>query len=612
MQKISLRPLRLVRFHDDQLEDNAPVVQYNSEYMLGNGETLIPMVKNSDGHEIENVGSGEATNCMLEDNHVISDDSAAMFTAISEKDAHSDTEAQHLLNRTPNSYLFNQIYGLWVYLSSFLLTILITHGVSTNEYGVYAVAQTAFNTILYIVAFGLEDATTTFIPRIFVEHGRAAAALLIRRLLGLRLVVLLFCVAILIGGLPVLAALISLIPVAGSADVAAGLRDPVLLSHILPIAVYVLGSSISSLLTAVCAAQMRMQIVLIIGSLTQLAIMGLAFFVLQLGWGINGVLWLQATASLCNATAYAIWLAPFLLTRGAEYKQPLKAVLQLGISAWLTNLASGALLKQVSIILLAVFAISLTQTGYFNLSFQMADAANLLLVAGFGGVSTSALAAAFVGKNYERLGRSWQVLIKVETLLAVPGLVFCLFNASNIAHAIYGSQYDAVGPLLVIFLFFNLLVRILGTTIHQPGLYVLGKARLVVLSQWIGMLTVTLVGLGLVPFFGPAGALVADGVARLVTGIMLLIFLLQDLPRRYPLELLNFTVRFVLALIIAALPSLLWHPSNQVLLVVSGAIFLVLCAGLLLLIKPLSAADEEMLMLLNPNVARYLRWFVRG
>ena len=44
------------------------------------------------------------------------------------------------------------------------------------EYGVYAVAMAAFNTIAYIVAFGLEDASTTYIPRIFAEYGKVAAA----------------------------------------------------------------------------------------------------------------------------------------------------------------------------------------------------------------------------------------------------------------------------------------------------------------------------------------------------------------------------------------------------------------------------------------------------
>ena len=235
---------------------------------------------------------------------------------------------------------------------------------------------------------------------------------------------------------------------------------------------------------------------------------------------------MQAIVTLLGAGAFLLWLSPLLVPHQADDKQPLKPVLHVGFSAWLTNLAAGALFKQVSIALLTIYAISLADIGYFNLSFQLADAANVLLVSGFAGVGASALAASFVGHNYERLGRSWQSLIKVETLLAAPGLVFCLFNAQNIAIALYGSKFAAVGPLLAIFLAFNLLYRIIGTPIHQCSLYVIGKPQTVVISQWFGLLLIIVMGIMLVPRFGPAGALMADGIAKALTGIFMLGFLL--------------------------------------------------------------------------------------
>ncbi|HTK06332.1 MAG TPA: hypothetical protein VL485_04120, partial [Ktedonobacteraceae bacterium] len=138
--------------------------------------------------------------------------------------------AQNLLKRTPHSYLFNQIYGFWFFISWFLLTVIITHEVSTAQYGFFAVALTAYNTILYIVAFGLEDATTTYIPRIFAEHGQGAAAHLIRRLLGIRLLVLLVSVAVIIFGMPVIASIFALLPFPEGKDIANTLRSPALLA----------------------------------------------------------------------------------------------------------------------------------------------------------------------------------------------------------------------------------------------------------------------------------------------------------------------------------------------------------------------------------------------
>ena len=522
-----------------------------------------------------------------------------------------EEEARLLLKRTPVSYLLNQAYGLWVFVSLFFITVIVTHKLSVAQYGVYAVAFAAFNTIAYIVALGLEDATTTYVPRVFAEHGREAAAVLIRRLLALRLLILGLSVGIMLFAMPVLAVLIAAIPINGSASVATGLRDPELLSHITPIAVYVLGNGISGLITAVCASLMRMRFVFVLGGVTQLVLLVLSFVVLQLDLGTNGVLWLFAIVSLFNALAFLFWLYPLLFLRKQKttYIQPLKPVVHLGISAWLTNLVSGALLKQVSIILLGFFAISIIQIGYFNLSFQLAHAASLLLVTGFGGVSGAALAAAFVGRNYERLARSWQVLIKIETLLAAPVLVFCLFNAQNVAHALYGANYDPVGPLLAIFLFFNILVRVLGTSMHQYALYVIGKARLVVLSQWIGLVAVIGIGIALIPRWGPAGALVADGLAQIIIGGLMLAILWRMLPRKYPL---GFSLRFLLGLILAALPGIIWHPESRILLGVSGVIFLVLCAGLLVLIKPLNAEDLELVGSLNKRVVPLLGWFARG
>ncbi len=598
MNKISLRPLRLTHMQDVTL-DNSIGITSNSD----NGD------ENENGRRVGQVQLEHPDGLPIEE-------PAVTTTAASELDTQplpGDTAAHHLLQRTPHNYLFNQIYGFWLYLSLFLLTLIITHTVSTKQYGVFAAIQTAINTILYIVAFGLEDATATFVPRIFAEHGQATAASLLRRILTLRLLILALGMCIILFGLPVLATLLALVPIKDVAASATSLRDPVLLAHTWPVAVYVLGSGIANLLMAVCAAFMRMLRVLIVGGAMQLALLGLGYLALHSGWGIDGVLWMQAIASLLGAAAFACWLAPQFLARGATYKQPLKPILQLGISAWVTNLVSGALLKQVSILLLLFFAARLADTAvaYFNLSFQVADATNVLLVSGFSGVGASALAAAFVGRNYERFARTWQALIKVETLIAAPGLVFCLFNASNIVHVLYGSRYDAVGPLLAIFLGCNILVRILGSAIHQSGLYVIGKPGLVVLSQWVSLCIVILVGIVLVPQFGAAGALIADGLAKTVTAILLLLFILRSVPRQYPRALLTFTLRFLPALIIAALPGILWHPTDRILLGVSGALFVALCLVLLLVIKPLSASDIEMITATNPRVAPYLRRFAR-
>ncbi len=516
--------------------------------------------------------------------------------------------ARHLLKRTPNSYLLNQAYGLWLYISLFLLTILLTHKLSRNDYGLYAVAATAFNTIAYIVAFGLEDATTTFVPRLLAERGQATAAELIRRLLAIRIGTLLLCMGVLLFSLPMLATLFAAIPTPLTLKMAQGLHSPGVQMHIAPIAFWVLANGLFSLLNAVYASVMRMKIVFIVGGLGQIFLLGLGFVTLQLGWGIDGILWLQAGVTFAGALIFALWQAPLIFTRGAIYHQPLAPVFRLGVSAWFTNLVSGALLKQISVILLLYFGATLTQQAYFNTSFQLTDGANLLLVSGFGGVGVAALAAAFVGKNYARLARIWQTLIKIETLLSVPGLIFCLFNAQNIVVALYGPNYAAAGKLFAIFIALNLLVRMLGMTIHQSTLFVMSRSRFVVIAQWAGLIVVIALGLLLTPRWGVAGTLVADGVARLVTYGLMLIFLWKDLPSKYPL---GFSLRLLFAVAIAAIPLLIFHPASKPMLAIFAVVFIVLSAIMLALVRPLSQKDVEMVKEVRPSAARYLRWFAR-
>lgn len=541
---------------------------------------------------------------------------------VSHAQAQTEAEARGLLQRTPNSYLLNQAYGLWVYISWFLLTIILTSKLPKEQYGIYADVTTAYNTILYIVAFGFEDATYTYIPRVFAEHGRASAGWLIRRLVSLRILVLVVVSAILLYSLPALATLIDQLHIPGSQGTVTALRDPYLLANLVPLSIYIFGSSVASLLAALCTGLMRMRIVFILGSLVQVALLLFGYILLQLGWGVNGVLWMLGIVSLLQMVGYLIWLTPFLFRRGSTqgiYKQPLRPLFTLGMNAWLTNLVSGALLKQVSINLLKIFAVGFIEIGYFNLAFQLADAANLLLVAGFGGVAGSALAAAFIGKNHERLSLSWQALIKIETLLAAPGLIFCLFSANNLATALYSHRYSDVGLLLGIFVFFNLLMRVLGTYIHQPTLYVVGKAPLAVLSQWIGLGIVIVVGTVLIGLLhmGAAGALIADGAGRLATGLLMLFYLRKDLPRKYPLA---FTLRFLASLVLAAIPStlwltLFWQPGNRLVLLgslgISGVLFLACCIGILRLLKPLNQQDIALLKSIKPGLVKYLSHFAR-
>src|SRR5260370_7754727 len=137
--------------------------------------------------ETRNTQNAKANGNTGDAGHRVSTGLLNMFPNPPDADApRGEIEARQLLKRTPGSYLLNQAYSLWFFASSFLLTIIITRRLSTTQYGVYAVALSAFNTIAYIVSLGLEDATPTFVRRVFSEHRKPAPAPFIRILPALR------------------------------------------------------------------------------------------------------------------------------------------------------------------------------------------------------------------------------------------------------------------------------------------------------------------------------------------------------------------------------------------------------------------------------------------
>ncbi|HEY7347081.1 MAG TPA: oligosaccharide flippase family protein [Ktedonobacterales bacterium] len=496
------------------------------------------------------------------------------------------------MRRAPMGFLWNQLYQLWLFGSSFLLTEVVTRGLPPQEYGAYAYGLTAFTTVSYLSSFGLEEAATIWVPRALTEDGRAQASSVIRRLLGTRLLFLLaFCAAMLFL-LPVLPGWLNQLSIPGSVGLADALGDAALQNHLISLAFYVGGSGIVSILFAIFTSLLRTRVILVVSGCSQAANLALAWGFLKLGWGVDGVFWALGIVSWLTAFAYLFWLAPLLLMRRPRQAISLLPALRLSVAAWLTNLAGNALLKQVVISLLVLYAFSKTQIGFFNLAFQLGHSAGLLLVAGLSGVGMATMTAAYTGENRSWLATSWRAVLKVQTLLALPLLVFSLLNAQAIVVLLFGEEYADVGPLLQLFLVFNILTRVSGGGTHQAALYVLEKQRFVVYLQWASLALTVLLGFLLIPKNGPMGALIATGLPPVLVELAQLAYLLPSLNRRYPLL---FVLRYALALAVPVIAGLLWRPEGWLGLIGAGLLFTVLLLAALLLVKPLEAEDAALL-----------------
>jgi O-antigen/teichoic acid export membrane protein len=212
------------------------------------------------------------------------------------------------------------------------------------------------------------------------------------------------------------------------------------------------------------------------------------------------------------------------------------------------------------------------------------------------------------------LATSWRTVSKLQVLLGVPLVAFCIPHAAAIMRLLFGVNYAQSGPLLAIFLALNGLNQLLGGSTHEWALYVLGRQQWVVLSRWATLGILAVAGALLVPQFAALGALLAVALGRLVAQIFLLVLARVWVRRAYPWL---FNIKLLLALIppvavtVFAQPSAFvtsliasigWIPADYraivgvgALLVANLAIFALIFVVCLRIIRPLDAEDAALL-----------------
>jgi O-antigen/teichoic acid export membrane protein len=502
-------------------------------------------------------------------------------------------QAYNLIRRAPGGYLWNQAFSLWLFLSLFLYQLVITRLLPVTEKGVYELILTPANVGVYLAALGLESAGAVYIPRMLSEGGPGKALAVALRLIGIRLVAVLLIAVGVLWGLPLLAGLLAARALPGASALAQSLGDPALLAHRAALVGYVFGMGLANLLAALLTALLRTRIIFIAGSLAQMLTIGLAYLLVgPLHGGAGSALSALAMPNILLALVYLGALIQVLGARPVEIGSKVTGpMLRLGLAAWVADLASEPLVK-----LLAVAQLSLVvppaQIAFFGISFEMGHAAAYLFVAGLGGIGLAVMSAAYAHQQLEHLAVAWRTITKLQVLLAVPLLAFCIPYASPIMRLLYGQSYANAGPLLALFLTLNALTRLCGGGAHEAALYVLGRQRWVVVirSASLGML----IGADalLIPRYGVAGALMAVGLAQLAAEIVELALARLWLAQPFPL---SFVMRVMLALMPALGIALLWRPASLAGLLLAGLGYSLIFLVALRLARPLDSEDAALL-----------------
>ena len=505
----------------------------------------------------------------------------------------SNDAGEELLRRAPTSFLWNQMYALWYFATSFLLSIVITRGLNNVDFGIYTVLTTIIGTITFICAIGLEDTATVFLPRILTRDGSAATGTLIRRLLVTRVLI------IGIVGLGIAVGLIVAAPYLVHFGILyqATSRSPGF--RALFIALFLTGTSISTLQSAFFSALLKSRAVLIIGGLSQVASVAGVVILVKSGWGVDGVIAALAVVDWLTVLAYLGPLSSLIFARGKITSVGKGEMRKLMVGSWLANITNGALGKQMDVLIMTAFTVSLVAIGNYNLAYQLGGIVGVVLISGLGGVGVAAMSAALATGGNGRLASMWRANMMLQLLLATPLQIICIVFADQIVSVLYGPRYLGATLLLRVILGFSILGRLTGGGASQAALYVMGRQRSVVVMRWSGLIINVILDITLIQVYGPLGAMVATGFSQLWVNLMEFLLLRGYLGITYPIA---FAARVVSVSVFACLLLTWWTPPGIYGLVAEFSVFGVLFAIGLWILRSGESNDLAEMMFANPRL----------
>ena len=487
---------------------------------------------------------------------------------------------QSLLRRFAQGFAWNYVGRLAEFGLRFLFISVVARRVGPDSFGVYAFTVSTFTAVTLLGALGYEQALNTFVPRHAAHPERLTY--LLRQLLVRRMVIF--------AGLSLLLVLLTpwLERVVGPA--ASGLL------WILP---YLFFFNLANLLAYFLIGLLDITLVSVVRVGVQAANLGLSMLVLNAGGDIRGVLLVMGMTTMFAALIYLAYLRRLLRQPAAPF--PLTDIHRFGLTLGVTNGLNYVLGQQVDVMLLGFLLHDSAAIGYYNLAALLNLIFSSGLLIGFEGVTQSTLSE-MADRSLDRLAQTWQALIKIAILLAVPALSFAALHATGIVE-LYGAGFADAARLLQVYLAFTVVARFFGGGTNTATLYALQRERIPLVTRTAaGALNVVLAFLW-IPTYGPLGAVLATGLSGLATTIPETIITLRVTQARYPMR---FAAKVLLASAAAlALTRPLARP-GLIALVVGALVFALLFAVILALLKPLTSEDQALFHRLNPQLGRWL------
>ena len=491
-----------------------------------------------------------------------------------------------LAGRFSRGLLWNYVGRIGEFGIRFLFVSLVAKRLGPSDFGVYSFAYSVFVGGTLIGALGYEQALNNFVPAHMGDD--ASQSYLLRRILALR--VLIFAALVVAG------ALLAPLLIEWRGPVAAGVV------WALP---YLFCFNIANLLAYFWVGRLEIRFVSIVRVMTQVVNFAVVWWLLDRGYGPQGVLLLMGGTAFLAAIAYLLHSARFL--RGPATTLPMGRIHRFSLNVGAINGLNYVLGQQSDVALLGLLLRDTVQVGFYNLAGTLTMIAGTALLIGMEGVSLSALSE-MAARGMEHLAGAWRAFMKVTMLLSVPVLAFCALHAGELL-AFYGAEYADAAPLLRALLAFTIANRFLGGGTSSAALYAVRRERWPLgIRVATGALNIGL-AVALIPRWGAMGAVVATGIALNLTVIAEIVVMIRAAGAAYPAR---FALITALCTALAAAASYPLTGRGIWGLAAGVGVFLVVFLAAFALSRPLESADCVALDRLSPQLAAWAQRFVRS
>lgn len=491
-----------------------------------------------------------------------------------------------ITRRASKGFALNQVSRLAEIFLVFLFTIVAARSLGKDQFGVYSVVVSVSSLVILLSGIGFDEAVNVFMPKLREDKRRAA--FLFKRLLLAR------TLASAVAG-----AVFFLV----SNWLAELLGAPGLAFYFKLSSLYIIFRSISTLFVAYFMGRIDLKVVAVTRIVAGSANVILVYILLKLGYGIGGIIAVSIMVSLCVLIAYLIKTLPFLRVRGERHA--LLRVYHFGLALWTTAVLEYVLGKEIDIVLMKFFGTALGQIGCYNIAFTLYKALGALIITGLGGIGLSAMSEIVEKHGTRSMANAWSILTKFGMLIVLPIMIFTIAHARGIITVFYSEKFIAAAVMLRVAMFLGLPVRLIGGGTNVSVLYSLGKERIALYCRGACGISNIILDIILIPRYGAMGAIVATLVPGAVANIVEYALVRRFIGTRYPLA---FAIKVVCAAIAACAFSFTAEIGTIGELLPAAFFFCLFYALFLMVLKPLSLYDGEVLSRVWPAATE---WFKR-